>query len=214
MISPMSHFPSKEDRFCITGPAGRLELLGALPKKDLGREVAVICHPHPQFQGSMHNKVVTTLAKVFHELGMPTLRFNFRGVGDSDGEFGEGLGELEDTLAVIQIAKDYFPNRRLVLSGFSFGGAIAIEASVRVPTSKLVLVAPSIRTLFTRPKPVCPMIVAQGEADDVIDPQAVYEYCDSLSRKPTLIKFADTGHFFHGQLIVLRDELLEVLREA
>jgi alpha/beta superfamily hydrolase len=108
----------------VEGPAGRLEALLDRPTA-LPKAVAVLCHPHPLYEGTMHNKVVATLARTFVRLGAAAVRFNFRGVGESSGSFDEGHGEAHDALAVVAWSRARWPDAPLALGGFSFGGAVA-----------------------------------------------------------------------------------------
>lgn len=207
----MINFTANVQSFFIKGPVGRLEALLQIPVQESGQAIAVICHPHPLFQGNLQNKVVSTLARVFDTLSIPSCRFNFRGVMQSEGSFADGVGECDDTLAVIAAMQEKFPHRHLVLAGFSFGGAMAIEAATRVATEKLILVAPSMRSLLTHHKPTCPCIIAQGEVDEVIDTASVYEFANTLNPPATLLRFPNVGHFFHGALTELKNRLVESL---
>src|SRR4051812_48652192 len=117
-------------RQMLAGPAGALECAIDSPA-GAPAGVAVICHPPPQHGGPMDNKVVITLARAFMQLGLATVRFNFRGAGASEGVWDEGRGEVDDALAVIAAHRD--PRRRFMLAGFSFGGYVAAEALTRLP---------------------------------------------------------------------------------
>lgn len=203
----------------ILGPVGQLELLVTEPKVDAETAVAVICHPHPQFSGTMDNKVVTTLHKVFNELDMPTIRFNFRGVGNSEGEFADTVGEIADTVAVLDWAKEQYPNRQIYLAGFSFGAyvsyAVATDTKYADKLTCLVSITmPQYSGLATLPTPNCPWILVQGEADEVVAAEEVFAWLDSLAKKPTLIKMPETSHFFHGKLVELRELLLQQLSRS
>src|SRR6266481_7963290 len=125
----------------IPGPAGPLEALTTCPAVD-AKAIAVICHPHPQYGGTMHNKVVHTLARGFGELGLRTVRFNFRGVEASAGEFAQGIGETEDVLAVLEWVRAHRPHDQVWLAGFSFGAYMAIRAAERFSVSRRIFVAP------------------------------------------------------------------------
>ena len=131
--------PVATERALLDGAAGRIEVASSIP--DEPRSVAVIAHPHPLFGGTMDNKVVTTLVRAFVESGAATFRFNFRGVGASEGVHDEGRGETDDMLQVIAHAKGGMAALPLKLAGFSFGGAIAVRASASVEFAQLVLVA-------------------------------------------------------------------------
>lgn len=206
-------FPITETTFLLPGPAGLLELLTSpaqAPEKNI---TVVICHPHPVFGGTMTNKVVTTLARTFKEMNMHTVRFNFRGVGKSEGSYAEGVGEVDDLLAVLQWVKQVRPEDDVWLAGFSFGAYIAACGVHRWPVKQLICVAPPIqhfkfKELYPFP---CSWLVVQGEEDEVVSPNAVFDWLASLPKPPTLIRFSNTGHFFHSKLVELRELLKENL---
>lgn len=204
----MQSFPQTESTFILPGPAGDLEVLTAPAKPDVPSRaaVAVICHPHPLFGGTMHNKVVTTLARAFSDLGLRTVRFNFRGVGKSAGQFANGVGETEDLLAVVNWVKTVCPGDELWLAGFSFGGYVATRAAVQLSPAQLVCVAPQVSRFKEDALPAvqCPWLVVQGEKDEVVSPEEVFAWVDSLDPKPTLVRVPEAGHFFHGLLLELR----------
>ena len=190
-------------RVSIAGPAGAIECAvdepGTAP-----RGVAVVCHPHPQHGGTMDNKVAQTLARAFVQLGLRAVRFNFRGVGGSEGAWDEGRGEIDDALAVIGAHRD--AALPLVLAGFSFGGYVAAEAAQRLPAearaSRLVLVGPSTQK---QQMPAVPgdTLVIHGEADDVVPLSATLDWARPQALPVTVIPGA--GHFFHGQLTLLKN---------
>ena len=130
-------------RATVDGAAGAIEIAYAIPAHPVA--IAVVAHPHPLHGGTMDNKVVTTVAKTFAEAGAATFRFNFRGVGASEGKHDEGRGETEDLLEVAAHAARAVGELPLWLSGFSFGGGVALRASTRAPFAHLVLVAPAFR---------------------------------------------------------------------
>jgi len=198
----------------IPGPVGPLEAV--MTTLEHAKAIAVVCHPHPLEGGTMNNKVVTTLARTFQKLGMSTLRFNFRGVGNSAGEFAHSEGEVEDCLAVLRWLSHASPQQTVWLAGFSFGAFIAARAAIEWPaTQQLILVAPAVNHQdYTRlPTMPCRWLVVQGEQDEVVSAQQVYDWVASIkTNPPTLIKMPDTSHFFHGKLIELREQLLTVLQ--
>lgn len=205
-----------DNREClIPGPAGDLELrLESLDNADWAEEgypapLAVICHPHPVYGGSMTNKVVHILAAGFHELGAHTLRFNFRGVGRSAGEFDNGIGETNDLLAIIKWARARFPDAPLWLAGFSFGAWIALKATAQLQPERLVLVAPPVDmydfNLITEVKP--PWMVIQGGKDEVVSAKAVARWVTQHQPAPQFKILDSAGHFFHGQLNALKNAL-------
>ena len=197
----------------IPGPAGNIEILTALPADENAgpvnpASIAVICHPHPLFEGTMHNKVVTTLSKAFLNKGCATVRFNFRGVGKSDGVHDEARGEQQDCLAVVDWAKQQFPDATLYLAGFSFGSYVAAAASVDVKPAKLVLIAPPVNHYnFAALTPFAfPWVVMQGSDDEIVPANEVDAFVKSQTENPAAYHvFPGVSHFFHGQLVALRE---------
>jgi uncharacterized protein len=210
----------KQERVQIPGPAGTLEAIIEFPNEaHAARAFMVVCHPHPQFGGTMENKVVTTLARCGQELAVPTLRFNYRGVGASSGSYDEGRGETEDALAAIAFGRQRWPDLPCWLAGFSFGGCMALKASARPEAglvNKLVTIAPALGTHFQSPAaiqaPACPWLIVQGDADEVIDGKLVQSWAQQLLPAPTLVVLPGVGHFFHGQLTALRDQVVPFLQ--
>ena len=196
------------DALTIPGPAGRIEALLETPREPDGRRIAVLCHPHPQHQGTMKNKVVHTLSRAMNDLGMPAIRFNFRGVGASEGAFSEGIGETEDVLAVVDWAAGKFPDYERCLLGFSFGGIVAARAALSVSPVQLITVAPAATRmggLLDGRQPECPWLIVQGESDDVVPCDEIVAWVNGLTPGPELVVVPDTGHFFHGRLTRLRE---------
>ncbi len=209
----ISKAPLKE-ALTIHGPAGSIEGLLEAPQGADGMRVAVLCHPHPQHQGTMMNKVVHTLSRAMNELGMPAIRFNFRGVGASEGSFAGGLGETDDALAVINWARQHYPDAELCLLGFSFGGMVAARAALSADPVQLITVAPAVSRmakLLAGCQPVCPWLIVQGEADEVVACAEVVEWANELEPGPELVVVPDTGHFFHGRLTKLREVVVSHL---
>lgn len=196
----------------IPGPAGNIEAVVHYPKEQKPA-IAIVCHPHPLFDGTMHNKVVTTLVKTFNELGMTAIRFNFRGIGKSDGKYDNTIGETDDLIAVINWAQENFPNSDLYLSGFSFGSFVAAKVVNQFDVKKLILIAPPVHDFnFTAlPEFHCPWVVVQGDADEVVPADQVFAWVHSRKHQPELITMHGVGHFFHGKLVDLRERLLNVI---
>jgi alpha/beta superfamily hydrolase len=218
----MSSSPPRQERLTLDGPAGALQAVLEEPA-GLATPAAcmVVCHPHPLHGGTMDNKVVTTLARCAHELGAPTLRFNYRGVGASAGSWDEGRGETDDALAVVAAARQRWPQADLWLAGFSFGGVIALRASHALGAGqvrKLVSIAPALGRNFAAPAdvpvPGCPWLIVQGEADDVVDPAVVKDWAARIAPAPRLVLLPGVGHFFHGHLATLQQQVLPFLQEA
>lgn len=208
---------SEETTFLLPGPAGDLEvLLSPAPADFLANQrFALICHPHPLYGGAMHNKVVTTLAKVFQALQMQTVRFNFRGVGHSCGTFAHGEGEQEDLLAIYRWLQQKRPAASFWLAGFSFGAYVSINVATQLTCAGLVSIAPPVNRFYFKTTPLIevPWIVAQGENDEVVPFEAVLAWLKTLPNKPQLLTFPETGHFFHGQLTALKTTLVAALSE-
>jgi alpha/beta superfamily hydrolase len=165
----------------------------------------VICHPHPQFGGTMTNKVVHMLAKSFTELGAAAVRFNYRGVGASEGTYDESNGETLDALAAIEWVRNRWPSLPLWLGGFSFGGGVAIRAAVQVQPQRLVTVAPAIRLVSVEVANLhSPWLIVQGENDDLVNAADIRQWAASLQPPPELVVVPGVDHFFHGRLSDLR----------
>ena len=209
-------FPSESGPLHLTGPAGRLELMVDLPEPGQERSgVAVVCHPNPPDGGTLHNKVVTMTARALSELGIAAVRFNFRGVGQSEGKFDEGRGEILDLLAVTDWVRKVRPDDALWLGGFSFGSWVALQGARQLPVKQMISIAPPVglRAFDGVMPPACPWLVVMPEADDIVDPQKVYDWIDSLKEKPTLVRMPDTGHFFHRRLMDLRGAIKNGVRK-
>jgi alpha/beta superfamily hydrolase len=198
----------------IEGPAGPLEARVEDPAPGGSPVVCgVVCHPHPLYGGTMQNKVVHTVARAMQELGAPTVRFNFRGVGASAGQYSSGIGELEDALAVCRWAREHWNCDSLWLAGFSFGSAVALQAAGSVAPAALVTVAPPVGRIIVAPvaRPSCPWLVVQGDHDELVDVASVRRWVDSFEERPSLVELAGAEHFFHGRLGEVRDAVLSFL---
>jgi hypothetical protein len=204
----------RAERLRLAGPAGDIEALVEIPAEGgAPQRFGVVCHPHPLYGGTLDNKIVYTLARAFVELGVPSIRFNFRGVGGSAGQYDEGRGETADALAVVAYGRERWPGTSLWLAGFSFGGAVAVRAAAQSSPEKLVTVAPGITRVAMdgAASPACPWLIVQGDADDVIEPTAVRDWANQQSPAPTLRLLTGAGHFFHGRLHELRQVVLDFL---
>lgn len=212
----MLEFPEKEGRFLIEGECGKLQVAtmcpeGAPKQIDESGIVAVVCHPHPLMGGTMNNKVVHTVARCYRDLGCRVVRFNFRGVEKSDGEYAGGVGESGDLMSILAWVRTVRPNDQVVLAGFSFGSYV-VARSVQ-PALKngfavvsMLLVAPAVVNYdfdnFTSFD--VPLGVVVGDSDDVVDPDAIYRWFDSVTSKKKKEILEGAGHFFHGQLTELK----------
>jgi alpha/beta superfamily hydrolase len=207
--------PPLAERTSLPGPAGALQALIETPViEGPGLQAvsafAVVCHPHPLYGGSMDNKVVYTVARALEQLGAPAIRFNFRGVGASAGNYDEGRGETADALAVVAYGRRRWPNAALWLAGFSFGGAVAVRAAGEAGPQRLIAVAPGITTITVTDAapPACPWLIVHGDADEVVPLEAVRAWADTLSPAPQMRVLPGASHFFHGRLNELRDVVL------
>jgi alpha/beta superfamily hydrolase len=194
---------AQTQRQSITGPSGAIECALDMPS-GTPRGVAVVCHPHPQHGGTMDNKVVQTLARAFVQLGYSAVRFNFRGVGASQGAWAEGAGEIDDALAVVGAFRAV--GQPLLLAGFSFGAYVASIVASRLAADgaaaeRLVLVAPAASRFDMATVPSDTQVI-HGESDDVVPLAAVFDWARPQSLPVTVVPGA--GHFFHGQLALLK----------
>jgi len=196
------------ERSFIDGPAGKLEIIVNEPAGDR-RGITLIAHPHPLFGGTMDNKVVNTLARTFAELGNLCVRCNFRGVGKSDGVYGDGRGETEDMLAVAAYARERAGDLPLTLSGFSFGGFVQSRVAQQLTPRHMVLVAPAVGR-FEVQKVQRGTVVIHGEHDDVVSLTDILDWARP-QELPVLV-LPGAGHFFHGQLHCLHDMVIAAAR--
>jgi uncharacterized protein len=199
-------------RRSIPGPAGPIEC--AIDEPAVGaplRGVAVLAHPHPQHGGTMDNKVVQTMARAFVQLGHRAVRFNFRGVGGSGGHWDKGHGEVDDALAVIAALRD--PALPLALGGFSFGAYVTTQAAARLAddakAARLLLVGPAVANFPALPVPQDTLVI-HGESDDVVPLAAVLDWARPQVLPVTVVPA--TGHFFHGQLSLLKQLIVNAWR--
>ncbi len=200
-------FPEQTASFILHGPAGLLETITDRAERHGARRgVAIVCHPNPVQGGTMHNKVVTMVERALRESGLDTVRFNFRGTGESEGHYDEGNGEGDDLAAVADWVRRVRPGEALWLAGFSFGSYVTLRNAVRLGADALISIAPPAgRWPFEGfALPTCPWLVVMGEEDEVVEPQAVFDWIDSLEVKPELVRMPETGHFFHRRLMDLR----------
>jgi uncharacterized protein len=189
-----------ERRLSIPGPAGALEIALNLPSA-APRGIALVAHPHPQQGGTLDNKVVQTLAKTFAALGYAAVRFNFRGVAGSEGEFDGGIGETEDALAALAYAKQEFADLPVVLAGFSFGSFVQSRVAQTITPERMVFVGPAVGRFAVQTVPA-DTIVIHGEQDDVVPLTDVFAW--ARPQQLPIVVFPGCGHFFHGRLVQLQ----------
>jgi alpha/beta superfamily hydrolase len=212
---------TRAETLTVAGPAGPLETRLEFPDDAPAapRVFGVACHPHALFGGTMDNKVTHVIARSMMECGAPAFRFNFRGVGASGGAFDNGRGESDDLAAVVAEGQRRFPGAALWLGGFSFGAFVALRAAQQLSPSKLVAVAPPVARfeLGSVVHPECDWMLAQGDADDVVPPDAVLAWAAEQpptlqGKRPRLHVIPGAGHFFHGKLHELKPLILDFLR--
>jgi len=222
-----------QNRISFAGPAGRIEGVLHLPDtRSLSptlsrvageganeslresnvyepRAIAVVAHPLPIMGGTMDNKVVTTLTRAFVELGYAVLRFNFRGVGASEGSYDQGAGETQDAIAAANYLRTEFPGLPLITAGFSFGGYVQACAATQLQPQQMVLVAPAVGR-FQMPEVPANTLLIHGDADEVVELQELLHW--ARPQHLAVIVLAGAEHFFHGRLIQLRKIVLQQLQ--
>lgn len=216
VIEQPDTFPTQRTEFFLRGPAGLIECICDVPEdQDERPATIVICHPHPEHGGTMHNKVVTILERSMRELGLRTVRFNFRGVGLSEGKFDDGYGETDDLFAVTEWVRRTREHDHLWLGGFSFGAYIALRAAQNLKLGQLISIAPAVlRYGFQElAHPDCPWLIVQGDEDEVVFMDDVNEWVETIEPRPDLVVMPGAGHFFHRRLMDLRGLLKNGVRD-
>ena len=192
----------------IDGPAGRLQALLALPPAEPVRGICVVSHPHPLYGGAMSNKVVWTLANAATKAGLAALRYNFRGVGQSEGLYDHAIGETDDALAAAAWLQVRFPGAPLLLAGFSFGAYVSIKAANRLQPRALVTIAPPFGRYIDNsappPRPSCDWLAVHSVDDDTVAYAETVAVLESYTPPVRFERFETAGHFFHGQLGTLQ----------
>jgi alpha/beta superfamily hydrolase len=204
---------AQTEKLELAGPAGRLQVLRDQPQ-GTPRGVAVISHPHPLYGGTMDNKVVQTLARAFVQAGWTAVRFNFRGVGTSEGVYDEGRGEHDDLQAVVSALA---PDGALALAGFSFGAFVTAQAVQALWSRRdlqfIVLVGTAASRFAVPPLPPEShdrALVLHGEKDETVLLPAVLDWARPQSLPVTVVPGVE--HFFHGQLPLLKNLVARHLR--
>ncbi|PJD93675.1 MAG: hypothetical protein CK424_01740 [Legionella sp.] len=204
-----------EHRVMIQGLVGRLEVILDVPIDADQRYLAILGHPHSLQGGTMNNKVVTTMARAFRELGIASIRFNFRGVEKSEGTYDAGVGESDDMLHLLSLCER--PEATVFFAGFSFGSYVAFRAlslyqMESTHPSALISIAPPVHHYEYTPTPKTPWLVVIGNDDEVVPVDLVTEFVQIQNPAPDLDYFAATGHFFHGKLLELKARLQQHIR--
>jgi hypothetical protein len=201
----------------LAGPAGPLEALLQEREGFQHAITAVVCHPHPLYGGTMHNKVAHRVASALFSLDVAVLRFNFRGVGKSAGTYDQGQGELEDARCALRELERRFPNARRWCAGFSFGSWVASRLTASEPSiERLLMIAPGVHTqtfeemrTLTRPK-----VIVQGMGDEICRPENLLRVYPTWAEPKRLIEIAQASHFFDKQLAELGEAVVEGMGEA
>ncbi len=206
----------------LRGPAGHLEALLDLPDVAAPRAAVVFAHPHPQYGGTMHTKAVYQSAKALVRIGCAVLRFNFRGVGRSEGEFDSGPGEQSDFRAALDYMAAKYPSLPLWAGGFSFGAWVALEVGAVDPrVSLLIGIAPPVVTSVsgqnytfeatlasTKPK-----FFVQGEADEVCPIEGMWQFYGKLQEPKELVVLDAADHLFDGKAQEVGEALEDLLAD-
>ncbi len=200
----------------LPGLVGSVEAHCTVPQSPRKKIITLCGHPHSLHGGTMDNKVVTTLTKAFVSQGISVLRVNFRGVGQSEGEFDSGIGESEDCLHFLAKIKESYPDYQIVLAGFSFGAYVTYRVAAQMSPALLISIAPAVNhgDFNAFAKIPAPWHVVVAGKDEVVPKRDVLTWAERVSPKPTLKIFADSSHFFHGQLVMLREYIESVVIES
>lgn len=206
--------PGAAKEVFLAGPAGRLEAVIAAPRSEAAG-VAVICHPHPLYGGALSNKVVYMLASCALKAGLFALRFNFRGVGRSEGQYDAARGETEDALAAVAWLGERRPGAPLLLAGFSFGAHVALKAAARARPAALVSVSIPFGRYFDDaappPHPGCPWLALHARDDEVVNYEETRAVLQAYRPPPQLVTVDGAGHFWHGRLGDIQQAVLPFL---
>jgi alpha/beta superfamily hydrolase len=189
----------------VDGPDGKIEVVINDPGH-ARRGIALVAHPHPLHGGSMDNKVVQTVADTLFELGYVAVRPNFRGVGQSEGSYDNGNGEVEDMLATANFVLSKYPDLPLVLAGFSFGAYVQCQVCSALSPQRVILIGPAVN-LFEFGAPPAGAVVIHGEKDELVPLEAVQTWTAALGVEVVIVTDAD--HFFHRKLPELKRTIIE-----
>ncbi len=207
----VAEFPKENSKFFLPGPEGNLEVMTTRPSKLSKPITGVICHPHPLYGGTMDNKVVTVVAKTFDQLGLKTVRFNFRGVGKSEGHYANGVGETGDLKAILTWVRKTCPDDAIWLAGFSFGSYVAAQvANEDHGVARLITIAPTVDNCDYQALTniACPWLIIVGEEDELVPLADIQAFVKTPPVPVQFFSIPGASHFFHGKLIELRERLL------
>lgn len=205
--------------FFFEAGAGQVEAIltvppaSEAPSKE-GPFLAILGHPHSLHGGTMENKVVTTLVRAFAAVGIPSIRFNFRGVGQSQGHFDAGLGESEDMVHLVNLWAKEQPSCQYIFAGFSFGSYVSYRAAQQCPHKLLISVAPPVHHFdyLAPPKPSS-WVIVQGTEDEVVPFELVSDFSQQFNPPLELVRFEGSSHFFHGQLVHFKEAIIQIINQ-
>ncbi len=209
--------PRKIESLFVTGPAGRLEALLEEPEEDAPIEAALVCHPHPQHGGTMHNKVVYRIARGLRRAGAVVLRFNYRGVNLSEGSYDNGDGELEDARACLSVLFAKYPELPFSLAGFSFGSRIALKLAGQIPGARRVIAVgfpPIYKDRDYLDRVTAPRVFVQSTNDEFGPVADLEPLVAALPEPKKLVLVPSTDHFFAGGLPQLEEAIFEAVRNC
>lgn len=213
MLTELLNVPG-EHNFQIPGGAGIIEGQLFVPNQP-SNYMAILGHPHSLQGGTMNNKVVTTMVRVFKELGIACIRINFRGVGQSGGTYDAGVGESDDLLMIRQQCLQARDSLQFIFAGFSFGSYVTYRAAAQCPHALLISIAPSVQHYdyeeFTQSP--SPWAVLHGDLDEIVSIELVRDFVRKSAMTIDLHEFSQTTHFFHGKLLDLRACLVKVIQQ-
>lgn len=191
------------ETICVEGPAGQLE--ACFTQLSRAGDAGVICHPHPLYGGSMDDAIVCALETGMQNRGLSTVRFNFRGVGGSEGSHDRGVGEMDDVTAVMNWLTEMHGMENFYLAGYSFGGGVAARTAARggFNLRQLVLVAPALQFPPDLSAFSCPLLVIQGKRDEIVDATQVQQWLAALQSPSDYVEFAHADHFFSAELAAI-----------
>lgn len=205
-----------EHAFFFKGAQGQqLEANILVPSTPNLAYIALLGHPHSLQGGTMNNKVVTTMARSFKELNIASIRFNFRGVGRSAGEYDAGIGESDDMVILADQCRAAFPHIQWIFAGFSFGSYVAYRAATQRQSTLLITIAPPVHHYHYDASAISsPWHIIQGNQDDVVEANLVKQFAAKATLPLPIHEFPETGHFFHGKLLALKDTLQMIIQQT
>ena len=209
--------PRRIESLFIQGPAGRLEALLEEPEDAAPTQAALVCHPHPQYGGTMHNKVVYRMARGLRRAGAVVLRFNYRGVNLSEGHYDNGIGETDDARAALELLRSRYPRLPFSLAGFSFGARVILALGCQTNgVSRLIAAGFPSNLAESKSLGNCPVlrVFVQSTQDEFCSVASMESYFAGLEGPKELLWVEAEDHFFHGALDELEEQVYRAARQA